>query len=657
MLDELRSAIGAALPTASSERIAFEVPPNSLLGDVAVPCFALAKALRQSPAEIAARIAEALGAHPLVAKAAVVGPYVNVTLDAAEVAKRTLAAVAEQGKRYGNALPSPSPDAPAGTGRSPSTAAEGENVVLEFISPNTNKPLHLGHLRNAFLGEAIARLLEAQGHAVRRVCLVNDRGVHIMKSMLAYHRWGQGTTPESEGLKGDHFVGNWYVAFDQKNRAQRKELALADDQRTPLEEEIAELLRRWEAGDAEIRALWERMNAWALAGLRETYARIGIAFDREYLESATYERGRAAVHAALAAGTLHRDARGHTVARLAPFGLPDKVLERADGTTVYATQDIALALAKEDDNHPDRSIIVTGNEQDLYFKQLFAIFELLWDGGVMGFGSQSAASDETSGEKGSARPRARSEQATRAEGKGPRENREVVPRMVHKSYGMVELPEGKMKSREGTVVDADDLIAELTRLAEEEIRKRADAVPGEPTAGTDEPPIVVSDAALARAKDIALAAVKFYLLLVTPETTVTFDPKASLAFTGKTGPYLQYMHARICSIQRRAEASGVSSQRTGSDADLLTEASEKQLLLCIARFPDVVAAAADHLDPSTLAQFLYDFAKTFADFYRDVPVLKANADVRAARLALIGAARLVLARGLTILGIAPLEAM
>ncbi|MDO8599669.1 MAG: arginine--tRNA ligase, partial [bacterium] len=430
--------------------------------------------------------------------------------------------------------------------------------------------------------------------------------------MLAYHHWGAGSTPESEYLKGDHFVGNWYVVFAQKVAAERKALALTDGQPTPLEQEAVEMLRKWEAGDPEIRALWTRMTDWVLAGFRESYATLGIAFEREYRESDIYEDGRRIVTDAFGRGVFRKDAKGNTIAPLKDrFALDDKVVERADGTTVYATQDLALAAAKERDFHPDRSIIITGNEQDFYFRQLFVIFALL---GVSGAKS------------------------------------------VHRSYGMVELPEGKMKSREGTVVDADDLIGELTRLAEEEIRSRADAVPGDPAAGTTEPAVIVSPAALARAKDIALAAVRFYLLLVTPETTVTFDPKASLQFTGKTGPYAQYMHARICSIQRRAGnlESGISNLES---AGLLTHPTERQLLLAIARFPDVVATAADQLDPSGLAQYLYDFAKLFADFYRDVPVNKAEGATREARHVLVDAVRIVLARALTILGITPLEEM
>lgn len=593
ILDELRTAAVGAVPGIEPSTLVFETPPNPELGDVAIPCFAISKTLKQPPLAIAARIAETLTTHPLVASAAAAGPYANVALDAAELARRVLAAVAEAGERYG--------DAPAGT---------RERIAFEFISPNANKPLHLGHLRNAFLGESAARLLEAVGHDVQRVCLVNDRGVHIMKSMLAYQQWGAGSTPESENLKGDHFVGNWYVVFAQKVAAERKALALPDDQPTPLEQEAAEWLRKWEAGDAEIRALWARMTDWVLAGFRETYATLGVSFVREYRESDIYEEGRAFVLDSLAAGAFVKDAKGNIVAPLKErLGIDDKVVARADGTTVYATQDLALATAKARDLKPDRSIIVTGNEQDFYFRQLFAIFKLL---GMSGSNQ-------------------------------------------HRSYGMVELPEGKMKSREGTVVDADDLIAELTRLAEGEIRARADAVPGAPAAGTDEPPVVVSEEALSRAKDIALAAVKFYLLLVTPESTVTFNPKESLAFTGKTGPYLQYMHARIRSMQRKNLDAHVAFNP--ACAPLLAQSTEKQLLLHIAQFPDVVAASADALDPSTLAQFLYDFAKAFADFYRDVPVNKAEGEIRSARLALVEATRTVLARGLTLLGITPLEEM
>ncbi|MBI2483546.1 arginine--tRNA ligase, partial [Candidatus Uhrbacteria bacterium] len=475
---ELQAAVALALPTIPPERIVWESPPDASMGDLALPCFSFAKELHQAPPAIAQRVAEQLAHHPMVARASVVGAYVNVVLDAAVLAQRVLAAVAEAGERYGDAVQ----DHP-------------QSVVLEFISPNANKPLHLGHLRNAFLGEAIARMLEASGREVHRVCLVNDRGVHIMKSMLAYHKWGAGSTPESEGVKGDHFVGNWYVVFAQQAKAERVAMQLPEEQATPLETEAAAWLRKWEAGDPDIRALWERMTNWVLAGFRESYRMMGVQFEREYRESDIYEDGRRIVADALARGVLTKDAKGNVIAPLKDhFGMDDKVVERADGTTVYATQDLALAAAKEAEFHPDASIIVTGNEQDFYFRQLFKIFEMV---GIPG--------------------------ATTAQ---------------HRSYGMVELPEGRMKSREGTVVDADDLIGALEEMAREEIRTRATSAEGE---------VVVTDAALARARDIALAAIKFYLLLVTPESTVTFNPKESLAFTGKTGPYVQYMHARCCS--------------------------------------------------------------------------------------------------------------
>ncbi|MBI4433387.1 arginine--tRNA ligase [Candidatus Uhrbacteria bacterium] len=585
---ELREAVAPALPTIPPERIVWESPPDASMGDLALPCFSFAKELRQAPEAIAQRIAEQLAHHPMVARASMVGAYVNVVLDAAVLAQRVMSAVAEAGERYGDAVR----DRP-------------RSVVLEFISPNANKPLHLGHLRNAFLGEAIARMLEASGHGVHRVCLVNDRGVHIMKSMLAYHTWGAGSTPASEGIKGDHFVGNWYVEFERKRQEQRQELGLGTtEQQPPIEREAAEWLRKWEAGDPEVRALWERMTNWVLAGFRESYKLMGVQFEREYRESDIYEDGRRIVADALACGVLTKDAKGNVIAPLKEcFGMDDKVVERADGTTVYATQDLALAAAKETEFHPDASIIITGNEQDFYFRQLFKIFEMI--------GIPGAATAQ------------------------------------HRSYGMVELPEGKMKSREGTVVDADDLIGELEEMAREEIRMRATSAEGE---------VVVTDAALARARDIALAAIKFYLLLVTPESTVTFNPKESLAFTGKTGPYVQYMHARCCAMLRKAADQPPLPEGRGK-MHLLVHPAEQQLLRMIAQFPDVIAVAADQLDPSTLTQFVYELAKTFADFYRDVPVLKAERELRAARLALVRATRLVLARSLTLLGMTPLEEM
>ncbi|MDO8462757.1 MAG: arginine--tRNA ligase [bacterium] len=599
MLDELREAAHGAVPTVEIEALAFEIPPDAAMGDLAVPCFVLGKQLSEKPQAIASRIADALAAHPLVAQAGVAGAYCNITLDAGEVAQRVLAVPAPP--------PAP-PDAaaqrkPAGiptSRRDPQDEGEGQEVILEFISPNANKPLHLGHLRNAFYGEAVARLLEATGHTVRRVLLLNDRGIAMAKAMLAYARWGAGSTPESEGLKGDHFVGNWYVVFDQKQQHD-----------AGLLEEAQELVRKWEAGDQETLALWQRMVDWVIAGHEETYGKLGVAFERTYRESAIYEQGRAIVERGVASGTLTHDAKGNTVAKLDAVGLDDKVVIRADGTTVYATQDLALVAAKARDDGGARQIVITAVEQDYYFKQLNAILTMLG-----------------------------------------------MPTVEHLSYEMVNLPEGKMKSREGTVVDADDLIAKITQLAEEEIARREDPVPGEPDAGTDEPPIVARNGDRARASAIAMAALRFMLLSVSPRSTVTFDPHAAVAFSGKTGPYLQYAHARMCAILRKVEGARVASMRRGLTGKYLFEQpSEKQLLCMIARFEDVLVGAARERDPSTLAQFLYEFAKTFADFYRDAHVLVDDVDIGAQRGILLEVAQQTLARGLTILGIEPLERM
>ncbi|MFH1430343.1 MAG: arginine--tRNA ligase [Candidatus Uhrbacteria bacterium] len=633
ILEELSSAAQEAVP--GSTVPAWEIPPDTQLGDAALPCFTLAKELGVSPKDIAERIAEQLSAHPLVMSATATGPYANVVLDTGEVARRVFEAVA--GEEHGSEdTPSNSPpcfaqtpsNSPFKKGENRSrTAADSEArrvggrdvVLVEMIAPNTNKPLHIGHLRNAFIGESVARLLEAQGHDVHRVNVVNDRGVHIMKSMLAYQRWGNGETPESAGMKGDHFVGKWYVRFAQENKKQEGEQETGDKKqetvdKTPtlLEGEIQEMLRSWEQGDPEIRALWERMTGWALDGLYETYRRIGIAFEKEYFEGTMYERGREIVEKQLECGVFQKAENGNIVVPLEDVGLSDKVVLRSDGTTVYATQDIALVEAKYNDYQFDRSIYVVGSEQDYYFKQLFEIFK--------------------------------------------RMELPYAGRCTHRSYGIVNLPEGRMKSREGTVVDADDLLDELERLAMAEIEQRADIVPGEPDFGTTEPPIIVDEDASERAHAIALAAIRFFMLHVTPEAVVTFNPNESIAFTGKTGPYLQYMHARMCSIARKStEKERVNAEAV--DASLLREPAEKQLLVRIARFPDVVAEAAERLDPSVLAQFLYDLARTFADFYRDVPVNQAEGDLRTVRLALLHATRQVFARGLTLLGIEPIERM
>jgi arginyl-tRNA synthetase len=482
------------------------------------------------------------------------------------VAKDVMAAVAKDKTKYGNGK------------------ATKEKVMVEFVSPNTNKPLHLGHLRNAATGDAIARILEANGNKVVRANLLNDRGVGITKAMVAYERWGAGETPMSAGVKGDHLVGKYYVMFE-KMKIQHPE----------IEAEVAEMLRKWEAGDKAVRALWRTMTKWCVDGQNATLKLLGVKHDKIYRESAIYKEGQKMVLDALAKGIFKKDEKGNVIARLP--GEPDKVVLRADGTAVYITTDIILTVKKMTEFKLSKNLWIVGAEQDLHLRQLFGIMRLL------GY--------------------------------------KWVDDLEHVSCGHVALPEGRMKSREGTVVDIDELVQHLSELAAAEIKERHDFI--------DQSEIDK------RAQEIALGAVKFYLLSVSAPNGMTFNPKESLAFTGKTGPYLQYTNARIQSILRKAaESSSTGAGRV--DTSVLAAPTEWQLILRLAEFADVISSAANGRDPSIVARYSYDLSKSFAEFYEQVPVLKADASVRRARLSLLRAVGLVLGRCLFLLGIpAPKE--
>ncbi len=482
---------GSAGDPVAAEQVVSEKPPRSDLGDLAFPMFPFAKRLRMAPALVASRIKETLertgGPSGLPGEVHAEGPYLNVRFSIAKVAGGMIDAVLEQGDAYGK-----------------SARFARQHIMVEFSSPNTNKPLHLGHLRNDILGESVSRILAACGAEVYKVNLINDRGVHICKSMLAYKHFGAGQTPETAGLKSDHFVGDFYVRFNTWSK-----------ENTEAEEGARELLRRWEAGDTEVRELWTLMNRWAIDGIKETYRRTGISFDRVYYESSTYEQGRAEVLKGLEAGVFYREPDGSVWVDLTDVGLDKKVLLRKDGTTVYVTQDIGTAIARHSDYPFDRLIYVVASEQQYHFKVLFNILERL------GF------------------PWARN--------------------LFHLSYGMVNLPEGKMKSREGTVVDADDLLDELTEMAAAEIREKGRAEEVGDVGRTSE--------------SIALGALNYYLLQVSTSKDMIFDPKESISFTGNTGPYLQYMGTRISSMLRKfdALAEGFSG---GFRPELLQEGDE-----------------------------------------------------------------------------------
>jgi arginyl-tRNA synthetase len=471
-----------------------------------------------------------------------------------------------------------------------------ETIMVEYSSPNTNKPLHLGHLRNILLGYSVAELLKSSGHRVIRTNLVNDRGIHICKSMLGWKRFGDGETPESAGIKGDHLAGKYYVAFE---KAYRKEVAGLMEQgmqeeeaekKAPLMQEAAEMLRKWEQGDPEIIALWKKMNAWVYEGFEKTYAELGVEFDRVYYESDTYREGKKGIEKGLEKGVFYRKPNGSVAVDLTADGLDEKILLRADGTSVYITQDIGTALLRFGE-YPDvrRMIYTVGNEQDYHFKALFKILEKL------GY--------------------------------------EWAKDCYHLSYGMVELPEGKMKSREGKVVDADELLDEMFRTSEETTKQLGK----------------VGDFSESELKSlyrtIGLGALKFFILKVDPKKKMLFDPKESIDFNGNTGPFVQYTYARIQSVLSKAELPG---------ADVTVESlqeSEKELILLLDEIPAVISEAAKSYNPSLVAAQAYEIARVYNRFYHEHPILKAEVAARAFRLILSSLTALALETLITPLGI------
>lgn len=562
LIEKLRAALAEALASAAGMDLherALEYPELPENGDLAFPCFTLAKELKKAPPAIAADLAAKVKLPEGFARVEAKGPYLNFFLDRASMSERAVAAALEAGESFGDR-----------------TDAHRGKVMVEYVSPNTNKPLHLGHVRNGLIGEAVSSLLASQGNEVVRSMILNDRGLAIAKAMVAYAKWGEGKTPESSGMKGDHFVAEWYVLFESKLKAGE----------AGLEEEAVETVRKWEEGDAPTRELWETMNAWCVAGQEASYKTLGFRFDAVYKESEIYKEGKAIVEEGVAKGAFTKAEDGHVEATLEPYGLPNKVLLRSNGTALYITQDLYLAKKKFDDYGLDRSLYVVGNEQNLQFQQLFKILEMIgypW-----------------------------------------------AKKLTHLSYGYVTLPEGRMKSREGTVVDADDLVAALEADAALEIKQRH--------------PEIADDELVRRAHQVAMAAVKFHFLEVDIASDMTYDPKASLSFVGKTGPYLQYMHARIRSIMRKAEET--SPEGEGRDP----KEEEFRLAFAVARFPEAVRRAADQLRPSLVAAHLYETAKAVAALYENAPVLNASKEDREARLKLLAAAGIALRRGAHLLG-------
>jgi arginyl-tRNA synthetase len=565
------AAADAGIAGMDTTALVTETPPRPDMGDIAFPMFPFARAFRKAPPAIAQEVVRRVS-PPSQDRVEAAGPYVNVRLAPAPVIDDILRDVSTQADSYGKGQ-----------------TLAGQRITLEFSCPNTNKPLHLGHLRNDAIGESLSHILLAAGASLRKVNLINDRGVHICKSMLAYRMFGGSSTPDSAGMKGDHFVGDFYVKYAQH----AKDHPEADG-------EVREMLRRWEEGDPETVALWKKMNSWVMSGIEQTYKRTGIVFDRVYFESDLYTLGRQEVLTGLEKGIFQRDPDGSVWIDLTDDGMEREVLLRSDGTSIYLTQDIGTAIQRSKDWPFNRMIYVVGSEQRHHFQVLFRVLARLgypW-----------------------------------------------APNLYHLAYGMVNLPEGKMKSREGTVVDADDLLDELERLAAEEIRAKEREDDVADLSGT--------------ARDVALGALNYWLLQVTAGKDMTFDPRESISFNGNTGPYLQYTGARISSMLRKFEERREKYVGGTYTPAALALPEEWEIAKSLAQFPEVVAAAANELNPSVVAAYLFELCKNFSRYYQDHPVLRnEDANLVVSRISLVRAALQVLRNGLSLLGIPFLSAM
>ncbi len=478
-------------------------------------------------------------------------------------------------------------------------------VMVEYSSPNTNKPLHLGHIRNNLLGFSLSEILKACGNRVVKTNIVNDRGIHICKSMLAWKKWGDGATPESTGKKGDHLIGDFCVLFDKHYKAEVKELMekrMSKEEAeaaSPLMQEARAMLVAWEQKDPEVRKLWETMNSWVYAGFDETYRRMGVDFDKIYYESETYLEGKEKVLEGLAAGKMYRREDGSVWADLTADGLDEKLLLRSDGTSVYMTQDIGTAKLRYEDYPIDKMIYVVGNEQNYHFQVLSILLDRL------GF----------------------------KWGKD----------LVHFSYGMVELPEGKMKSREGTVVDADDLMDDMVATA-----RSVSAELGKLDGLSDDEVNKITEM-------VGLGALKYFLLKVDPRKNITFNPKESIDFNGNTGPFIQYTYARICSVLRKAADENMTIEPYN---EVIPGEREITLIQALADFPAVVKTAGETYSPALIANYVYDLVKTYNQFYHDCSILKEeNTAVRSLRLTLSAVTARVVKTGMNLLGIEVPERM
>ena len=575
---------------ANLDQITFSTTRKEFVGDFTLVVFPFLKISKQKPEDTAAAIGAFLRDNLAeVADFNVVKGFLNIQLSATFWTEFLNDAIADE--RFGMK--------PKGS--------SGKTFMVEYSSPNTNKPLHLGHIRNNLYGFSVAQILEANGHNVIKANLVNDRGIHICKSMLAWQKWGNGATPESLGVKGDKLVGDYYVHFDKEYKKQIAELkaqGMGDDDaanKAPIILEAREMLRKWEAGDKEVVDLWKTMNGWVYAGFDVTYKALGISFDKIYYESQTYMLGKSIVMKGLEDGVLFKKDDNSIWIDLTADGLDQKLLLRGDGTSVYMTQDLGTAHQRFEQYKLDELLYVVGNEQIYHFQVLKLVLKKL------GF--------------------------------------DWSDHITHLSYGMVELPEGKMKSREGTVVDADDLIAEMVNTA----RETSDEL-GKLQEFDDDYKSQIYNM-------VGLGALKYFILKVDPKKTMLFNPKESIDFNGNTGPFIQYTHARICSVLRKAEESGL---KVADKIDTATQLNEKEMQLAklIFDFPAVVADAGTNYSPALIANHLYSLAKEYNQFYHDCSILKEeDSNVRSFRLALSKLTAKVIKTGSALMGIQVPERM
>ncbi len=593
--EALRSLYGLEV---KAEDIQLQKTKREFEGHITIVVFPYLRASRKGPEQTATEIGQWLVDNvPFVSAMNAVKGFLNISIS--KEAWIELLEEIDSDEKYG--IKTPNEKSPL--------------VMVEYSSPNTNKPLHLGHVRNNLLGWALAQLLQADGNKVVKTNIVNDRGIHICKSMLAWQKFGNGETPQSSGKKGDHLIGDYYVCFDKHYRAEVA--ALADrfrqegmdeekareraEQEAPLMQEAREMLRRWEAGDPEVRALWEKMNSWVYEGFDETYKVMGVSFDKIYYESQTYLDGKKKVLEGLDKGIFYRREDGSVWADLTDAGLDEKLLLRADGTSVYMTQDIGTATQRFNDYPIDKMIYVVGNEQNYHFQ----VLSLLLDRLGFDWGKD----------------------------------------LVHFSYGMVELPSGKMKSREGTVVDADDLMAEMVSQARRTVDEagKFDDMPESERAEV--------------ARIVGLGALKYFLLKVDARKNMMFNPEESIDFNGNTGPFIQYTYARIRSLMRKAEEKGYSINAIDTDAVCLSQ-KEQELIQHTAEFADVVGQAAADYSPSSVANYCYELTKEFNQFYHDFSIMREeNEAQRNFRLLLSKNVAKVVREGMGILGIEMPERM